>query len=79
MRQDDGDRIYWAGYGPDAYCQVTVKSDKIAFGGVSWLAASREDLINATKIPVRSTLLPRSDSARLTRDYLRRGLEPSKN
>ncbi|KAL8276787.1 hypothetical protein RQP46_010792 [Phenoliferia psychrophenolica] len=44
-------RDFGFGYGPDAYCEVTVKSDKIAFGGVSWLAASREDLINATKIP----------------------------
>ncbi|KAL8276179.1 hypothetical protein RQP46_011437 [Phenoliferia psychrophenolica] len=51
MLQDDGDRIYWAGYGPDAYCQVTVKSDKIAFGGASWLAASRDDLVKATQIP----------------------------
>lgn len=54
VRRDDGDCIYWGGYGPDAYCQVTVKSDKIAFGGVSWLAASREDLIKASQIPVSS-------------------------
>ena len=51
-RRDDGDRVYWGGYGPDAYCQVTIKSDKVAFGGVSWLAATREDLIRATKISV---------------------------
>ncbi|KAL8276791.1 hypothetical protein RQP46_010796 [Phenoliferia psychrophenolica] len=51
MRQDDVDRIDWAEYGPDAYSQVTVKSEKIAFGGASWLAASREDLVKATQIP----------------------------
>lgn len=55
--EETDERIYYGGYGIDMFAQVQVKSDRIGFGGSSWIVESRDELLKAEKIEVSCRFL----------------------